>query len=53
MELPPGTGVAHPAVNGSTFRCCPSCVQRHPEWQESLLSSLGLDGFEPARAQAQ
>ncbi len=48
MELPPGTEVEHPALRGSHFRCCPSCAERHPDWRASLLSSLGLDGFEQA-----
>lgn len=42
LELPPGTAVEHPALKGSQFRCCPSCVQGHPQWGEELLSSLGL-----------
>jgi hypothetical protein len=53
LELPPGTDVEHPAIKGSHFRCCPSCVERHPDWQESLLSSLGLEDFGQPRAQAQ
>jgi hypothetical protein len=53
MELPPGTEIDHPALRGSHFRCCPSCLQRHPDWQESLLSSLGLDSVELQRAQGQ
>jgi len=53
MELPPGAEVEHPALKGAHFRCCPSCVQRHPDWQESLLSSLGLDGFGRQAAPAQ
>jgi hypothetical protein len=53
FELPPGSDVEHPALKGSMFRCCPSCVQRHPDWRESLFSSLGLDGYDEERAQAQ
>jgi hypothetical protein len=35
------------------FRCCPTCVERHPEWQTELLASLGLsqNGAGPAVAQ--
>ena len=42
LELPPGAEIEHPALKGSMFRCCPSCLERHPDWRESLLSSLGL-----------
>jgi len=54
LELPQGTGVEHPALKGSHFRCCPSCVQRHPDWEEELLSSLGLSSHTgPPQAAAQ
>ncbi|HXG75906.1 MAG TPA: hypothetical protein VNJ53_05000 [Gaiellaceae bacterium] len=48
LELPPGAEVEHPALKGSTFRCCPSCVSRHPNWERDLLVSLGVavSGFE-------
>ena len=51
VELPPGTDLEHPALKGSHFRCCPSCVQRHPDWEEALLSSLGISS-ENGSAQA-
>ena len=54
VELPQGTDVEHPALKGSHFRCCPSCVQRHPDWAEELLSSLGLSSHNgPPQAAAQ
>jgi hypothetical protein len=53
LELPPDTQVEHPALKGSHFRCCPSCVQRHPDWERELLASLGLASIEPPRAAAQ
>lgn len=53
LELPPGTDVDHPALKGSQFRCCPSCIQRHPGWQDELLSSLGLSSNGPPRAVGQ
>jgi hypothetical protein len=54
LELPRGVEVEHPALKGSHFRCCPSCVQRHPDWQESLLASLGLSSYDgSAQAAAQ
>lgn len=53
LELPPGAEIDHPALKGSHFRCCPSCVQGHPEWQDELLSSLGLSSHEPPRAVGQ
>ena len=42
LELPAGAVVEHPALKGSMFRCCPTCVERHPNWQSELLASLGL-----------
>lgn len=44
LELPPGAEVEHPALKGSTLRACPTCVDRHPDWQERMLSALGLGG---------
>ena len=52
LELPPGAEVDHPALKGSTLRACPSCVGRHPDWQERLLVSLGLVPERDVRAQA-
>ena len=42
LELPAGAAIQHPALRGSTFRACPSCVQRHPDWERELLVSLGV-----------
>lgn len=42
LELSEGVEVEHPALAGSMFRCCPSCVQAHPDWQAELLGSLGV-----------
>ena len=42
MELPAGAEVAHPAINGSVLRACPSCVNGDSRWQETVLVSLGL-----------
>jgi hypothetical protein len=53
LELPEGTDVDHPALKGSHFRCCPSCVQRHPAWADELLASLGLSLNGPPQAAAQ
>lgn len=50
LELADDVQVEHPALKGSLFRCCPSCVQRHPAWQDELLASLGLSGSGPPRA---
>ncbi len=54
LELPPDAEIEHPALRGSTFRACPGCASRHPDWQDQLLTSLGLaPGFplhpEPAQ----
>jgi hypothetical protein len=50
LELPPGAEVEHPALKGSAFRVCPTCMQRHPDWQGELLATLGLGGSEPRSA---
>jgi hypothetical protein len=42
LELPPDAEVDHPALSGSTLRCCPHCVGRHPDWEERVLTTLGL-----------
>jgi hypothetical protein len=42
LELPPGAEVDHPAVHGSTLRACPTCVHTHPDWQDRMLTALGL-----------
>ena len=42
MELPADAEIAHPAVNGSALRACPSCVSDDSRWQETALVSLGL-----------
>ena len=52
LELPAGTEVNHPSLNGSTLRACPSCVQTHSDWQERVLVSLGISPgprLDPAR----
>ena len=46
LELPSGAEIEHPGLRGSTLRACPTCISRHPDWQEQLLTSLGLSpGF--------
>ncbi len=54
LELPAGVVVEHPALKGSTFRCCPACTQRHPDWGQELLVSLGIsmNGTEPTAGTA-
>ena len=52
LQLPLGIEIEHPALKGSHLCCCPSCVQRHPDWEEQLLSSLGVGGAEFPRAEA-
>jgi hypothetical protein len=47
LELRAETEIDHPALRGSTLRACPTCIARHPDWQERLLSALGLGpGFD-------
>jgi hypothetical protein len=43
LELPPGSSVEHPGVNGSTLRACPGCMGNQPDWQERVLAALGLE----------
>ena len=52
VELPPGTEIEHPALRGSMFRVCPVCMERHPDWEASLLESFGLTAPSPFRAEA-
>ena len=42
LEVPTGAQIDHPGLNGSTLRACPSCIGDNPDWQSSVLSSLGL-----------
>jgi hypothetical protein len=42
LELPPDAEVEHPALKGATLRACPSCVGGDPDWQNRVLSSLGV-----------
>ena len=43
LELPADAVVHHPAVHNATARACPTCVSAHPNWQERVLATLGLD----------
>ena len=52
LELPPGAEIEHPALRGSLFRVCPHCLQRHPDWESSLLESLGLTAPPSQQAEA-
>jgi hypothetical protein len=52
LELPPGAEIEHPALHGASLRVCPTCIGRHPDWQDRLVAALGLSpGFGPARAE--
>jgi hypothetical protein len=53
-DVDPAAVEGHPALKGTALRVCPTCVGRHPDWQERLAAALGLDGssgqaFEAAR----
>lgn len=50
LELPPGAEVEHPALKGSMLRVCPTCKQRHPDWEANLLESFGLTTHRRAEA---
>ena len=53
LELPPSADIEHPELRGAKLRVCPTCMQRHPDWEQSLLESFGLGGPPPLRAEAQ
>ncbi len=42
LELPPSVVSGHPSLNGASLRACPTCIGRHPDWQERMLETLGL-----------
>jgi hypothetical protein len=42
FDVPHDAEIEHTAYRGTTLRACPTCVQRHPDWQEQLLTALGL-----------
>lgn len=48
LHVPEASVAGHPALSGSLVRACPTCVQRHPDWQERILRALGLQGGEAA-----
>jgi hypothetical protein len=52
VEIPGDAAVDHPALAGTTLRACPTCIGRHPDWRDRILTSLGIGpGFgAPARA---
>lgn len=52
LQLPPGAEAANPGLAGAALRACPTCIQRHPDWHERLLSSFGL-GPDPQLQTAQ
>jgi len=43
LELPPDLEVEHPGLGGTTLHACPTCIERHPDWNEQLHMSLGID----------
>lgn len=47
FELPSNVAVEHPALRGTTLRTCPTCIDRHPDWEQQLNVSLGLNGSAP------
>jgi hypothetical protein len=44
LEVDPAVVSDHPALKGSELRVCPTCVGRHPDWQERIRSALGIGG---------
>ena len=53
LELPPEIEAEHPGLGGTTLYACPTCMQRHPNWNEQLHVSLGVhspaSGFSEAQ----
>jgi hypothetical protein len=48
MELPDHLYAQHPTLIGKTLRACPTCIGRHPDWQDRILQALGSGaGFGP------
>lgn len=44
LALPAGVDVDHPSLRGAALRACPTCIERHPDWQERMLVVLGVSG---------
>ena len=44
VEVPAGSAVDYPGLKDSALRCCPNCINTHPDWQQSALASLGIAG---------
>jgi hypothetical protein len=42
LEVPISASPDHPALSGTTFRACPTCIDRHPDWQERALNAIGV-----------
>jgi hypothetical protein len=52
VELPAGSSVEHPSVNGATARTCPTCMTDYPDWETRALGSLGLSDANGSRPSA-
>ena len=44
FEVGPDVASDHPALKGTALRVCPTCLGRHPDWQDRIASALGLGG---------
>ena len=54
VELPAGADTENPGLRGSSLRACPTCIERHPDWHDRLVTSLGLaPGFGATAQHAQ
>jgi hypothetical protein len=51
-DVDPAVVGDHPALKGTSLRVCPTCLGRHPDWQQRLASALGLAGTSPAAFEA-
>jgi hypothetical protein len=44
FEVDPDVVRDHPSLKDTALRVCPTCLGRHPDWQERLRTALGLAG---------
>ena len=52
LELQPDLEAERPDLRGTTLHACPTCIERHPDWNDELHRSLGLDHGSSGRLSA-
>lgn len=53
LELPPDLETERPDLRGTTLYACPTCIERHPDWNDQLHRSLGIHDGSPGLPAAQ